>query len=83
MSHLQVSQVIHKHHLPLCFLIVSSPEAHICEAFEEPSLANIAKVLSGYGNFRARADVSTHFWSESSRIFDSKRHRDVCHVVRP
>jgi len=47
------------HRPPLRFLIVSRPEAHLCEAFEEPDLANIAQwQLSPYGDLKAEADVS-------------------------
>jgi hypothetical protein len=77
----QVSHIIHTHHLPLRFLIVSRPESHLCEAFEEPELANIAEKLSLYGDFQAHADVSMYLRSEFSRIYDSKRHRDVMESV--
>jgi len=77
----QVSHIIHTHHLPLRFLIVSRPESHLCEAFEEPSLARISQTLSLYGNFQVSADVSTYLQSQFSRICDSKRHRDAMESV--
>ena len=77
----QVSRIIHTHRLPLRFLIVSRPESHLLEAFEEPSLASITETLSLYGNFQASVDVSIYLRSEFSRIYDSKRHRDVMESV--
>ena len=77
----QVSDMIHKHRLPLRFLIVSRPESHLLEAFEEPSLASLTEILSLYGDFQAWADVSIYLRSEFSRIYDSKRHRDIMESV--
>ena len=77
----EVVRMVNTHHLPLRFLIVSRPEAHLCEAFEEPDLAKIATSLSLYGDFQARADVSAYLQNEFSRIYDSKRHRDVMKFV--
>jgi len=77
----QVSHIIHTHRLPLRFLIVSRPEAHLFEAFEKPPLANFTKKLSLYGDFLARADVSTYLRSELSRICGSERHRDIMDSV--
>jgi len=77
----QVYHMVNTHHLPLRFLIVSRPESHLCEAFEEPDLANISGKLSLYGDLKAWDDVSTYLESEFSRIYDSKRHRDVMEFV--
>ena len=77
----QISHMVNTHHLPLRFLILSRPEAHLCEAFEKPDLANIAKSLSLHGDIQDR-DVSEYFQSEFSRIHNSKRHRDVMEFVR-
>ena len=77
----QVSHIIHIHRLPLRFLIVSRPESHLCEAFEESSLASITEKLSLYDDFQSRDDVSTYLRSEFSRIYSSKRHRDVMESV--
>ena len=77
----QISHMINTHRLPLRFLIVSRPEAHICEAFEEPGLENITKSLSLYGDFQARDDVSMYLRSEFSRIYESRKHRDVMEFV--
>ena len=74
----EVARLVNTHHLPLRFLIVSRPEAHICEAFEEPDLANIAVTLSLYG---ARDDVSKYLRTEFSRISDAKRYKDVLEFV--
>jgi len=80
----QVSQLVCARRLPLRFLIMSRPESHLCEAFEGPALANIAKTLSLYGDFRAHADVSMYLRSEFSRIYDSEMHRDIMEsVLRP
>ena len=77
----QVSYAIHTHHLPLRFLIVSSPESHLLEAFGGPSLASITETLSLYGDLQAEADVSTYLRSKFAKICDSKRHRDVMESV--
>ena len=69
--------MIHKHYLPLRFMIVSCPESHLCEAFEEPSLASITKMLSLDGDFQAVADVPTYLRSEFSWLYDCGRHKDV------
>ena len=73
--------MVNTHHLPLRFLIVSRPEAHLCEEFEEPYLDDIAETLSLYGDSKARDDVSTYLKSEFSRIYSSKTHRDVMQFV--
>jgi len=77
----QVSDLIRIHRLPLRFLIVSRPESHLCEAFEKPPLAKIAKKLSLYGDFLAHADVSMYLRSEFSRIYHSERHRNIMESV--
>ena len=77
----QIVCMIKTHHLPLRFLIVSRPEAHLCEAFEEPDLANITQKLSLYGDLKAREDVSAYLQSEFSRIYNSKRHRDIMEFI--
>ena len=77
----QIVCMIKTHHLPLRFLIVSRPEAHLCEAFEEPDLANITQKLSLYGDLKAREDVSAYLQSEFSRIHNSKRHRDIMEFI--
>ena len=80
----QVSHLVNVHHLPLRFLIVSRPESHLCEAFEEPNLADITETLSLYGDLKAEADVFKYLLNEFSRICDSKMHRDVLeHLPRP
>ena len=77
----QVARMINTYHLPLRFLIVSRPEAHLCEAFEEPDLANMTGSLSLYGDSEAFGDVSTYLKTELSRIYESKRHRDIMQFV--
>jgi len=77
----QVAHMVTAHHLPLRFLIVSRPEAHLCEAFEEQDLANIAEMLSLYGDSEGSGDVSAYLQSEFSRIYSSKRHRDVMEFI--
>jgi len=77
----QVYRIIHDHRLPLRFLIVSRPESHLCEAFEESSMASITETISVYGDFRARSDIFTYLRSEFSRIYESRRHRDVMEFV--
>jgi len=76
----QVSHMVNTH-LPLRFLIVSRPEAHLCEEFDEPHLIDIAETLSLYGDLKARDDVSMYLKIELSRIYSSKRHRDVMQFV--
>jgi len=77
----QGSHMINAQHLPLRFLIVSRPKAHLCEAFDEPDLADLAEELSLFGDLRAWHDVSAYLQSEFSRIYTSKRHRDVMEFV--
>ena len=77
----QVSHMVNTQHVPLRFLIVSRPEAHLCDAFEELHPDAIAGKLSLYGDPKALGDVSTYLRSEFSRIYDSKRHRDVMEFV--
>jgi len=77
----EVSRMVKTHHLPLRFVIVSRPEPHLCDAFEEPSMATITEILSLYADFRARADVYSYLRSEFSRIHNSKRHKYVMQFV--
>ena len=77
----EVSCMVKTHHLPLRFVIVSRPESHLYDAFEEPSMAIITKSLSLYDDFWARVDVSSYLRSEFSRIHDSKRHKYVMQLV--
>ena len=77
----QVSHIIHTYRLPLRFLIVSRPESHLLEAFEEPALVNVANRLSLYGDFRAYNDVFIYLRNEFSRIYESKRHKDIMEFV--
>ena len=77
----QIAHMVNIHHLPLRFLIVSRPEAYLCEAFDEPDLANITKILSLHGDLKARDDVSIYLQSELARIYDSRRHRDIMEFV--
>jgi len=77
----QVSRMIHTHHLPLRFLIVSRPEPHIREAFEELDLATMTQVLSLYRDYQAPSDVDKYLRSELSRIYGAKRHRDAMQSV--
>ena len=77
----EVSHMISTHHLPLRFVIVSRPESHLCDAFEEPPLVTITENLSLYDDFGARADVSSYLRSEFSRIHESKRYKYVMQFV--
>ena len=77
----QVFRMVHMEHLPLRFLIVSRPESHLEEAFQERDLANITKVVSLYGDYRASRDVSMYLRSEFSRIYSAKKHRAVMQFI--
>ena len=77
----QVSHLLNTHYLPFRFLIVSRPEAHLREAFEDPDLADVTEELSLYGDSEAEADVSAYLKREFSRIYNSRRHRDVMEFV--
>jgi len=77
----QVSRMVHMDHLPLRFLIVSRPESHLLEAFEDGELANIAQVLSLYGDHGASSDVSIYLRSEFSRIYSAKKHRAIMQSI--
>ena len=41
----EVAHMLSTHHLPLRFLIVSRPEAHLCEAFEGPAGMAVGKLF--------------------------------------
>ena len=77
----EIAHMVKTHNIPLRFLIVSRPEAHICEAFEEPNLVDIAGRLSVYGGLQAEADVAKYLRSEFSRIHNAKRHKDVMEFI--
>ena len=77
----QVSRMVRTHHLPLHFLIVSRPESHLMEAFEEQDLASITKDLSLYGEYGAPSDVSMYLRSEFSWIYGAKRCRAVMRSI--
>jgi len=77
----QISRIVRTRHLPLRFLIVSRPESHIREAFEEPEPAAITQVLSLYGDYQDLSDVDKYLRSELSRIYGAKRHRGVMESV--
>ena len=77
----EVSHMVKTHHLPLRFVIVSRPESHLCDAFDEPPMATITEILSLFDDFRARADVSSYLRSEFSRIHKSRRHKYVMSFV--
>jgi len=80
----QVFDLVRVQHPRLRFLIVSSPESHIQDAFEEYDVAAVTKVISlydDYGNHRASRDISMYLRSECSRIHHSRRHRYVMQFV--
>ena len=77
----QVSHMVNTQHLPLRFLIISRPESHLMEAFQERGLKDITKVLSLYGDYGASGDVSIYLRSEFSRIHNAARHRDIMQFV--
>jgi len=76
-----ISDLVLTHRLPLRFLIVSRTEFYLCEAFEEPSMAGITEILDLHGDVLARVDISTYLQNEFSRIYHSKRHRNVMESV--
>ena len=76
-----IHDLVDKHRLPLRFLIISRPEPHIRETFDEPVMSNVTKVLSLYGDFGPHGDVSTYLRDEFRRIQDSKRHKDILRSV--
>ena len=75
----RVSRMVQTDHLPLRFLIVSRPEPHLEEAFED--MASITKVLSLYGDYQAPGDVAMYLRSEFSKIHGAKRHRAVMRFI--
>jgi len=77
----QITRLVHTHDLPLRFLIVSRPEFHLREAFEELNQANIANILSLYGDYQASNDISSYLQSEFSKICGAERHRNVMRFV--
>jgi len=76
-----IHDLVDKHRLPLQFLIMSRPESHIQEKFDEPVMSSVTKVLSIYGNPGAHRDVLTYLRDEFRRIQDSKRHKDIMQFV--
>ena len=76
-----VHELVYKHRLPLRFLIMSRPESHIRETFDDPVMSNVTKVLSIYGDFGAHHDVLRYLRDEFSRIQNSKRHKSVMRFV--
>jgi len=64
-----IHDLVDKHRLPLRFLIMSRPESHIRETFDEPVMSSLTNVLSLYGNF---GDVERYLRDEFRRIQDSK-----------
>ena len=77
----EVYRLVGTHRVPLRFVIVSRPESHLCDAFEEPSMATNTEILSLYDDFGARVDVSSYLRSEFSRIHKSKMHKYVMQFV--
>ena len=76
-----VHDLVHKHCLPLRFLIVSRPESHIRETLDKSAMSSITEVLSVYGDFGARDDVKTYLRDEFRRIQDSEMHQDIMQFV--
>ena len=76
-----IYELVNKRRLPLRFLILSRPESHIQEMFDEPVMSRVTKVLSIYGDFGAYLDVMTYLRDEFRRIRESKRHKDILQSV--
>lgn len=72
-----IRDMVSKYQLPLRFLIFSRPEPHIHDVFDERVLRNMAKVMSLYGDYRAREDVQSYLRTEFARIHDSSKHKDI------
>jgi hypothetical protein len=65
----------------MCFLILSRPEAHIHEAFDEPEVKVRMQVLPLYEDYRARRDVESYLRAEFGRIRESPKHRTIMSSV--
>ena len=79
-----VRDMVSKHQLPLRFLIFSRPEPHIYDTFNEHVLRKMTKVMSVYGDYRARNDVQRYLRTEFTRIHDSPMHKDImCFISKP
>jgi len=76
----QVPRMVHTHHLPLRFLIVSRPKSRLLEAIEDGDLANIARVLPLYGDHQASSNSSTigRRRISSSNLYGSRRLLHLC-----
>ncbi|KAJ7819329.1 hypothetical protein B0H13DRAFT_390990 [Mycena leptocephala] len=67
-----------RHPCPLRFLIASRPEAHICEAFENPSFNGILDFMNVEQSFQ---NVHTYFCHEFTRIH--REHLTMRNVPTP
>ena len=74
--------MVHTLYFPLQFVIVSRPESHLLETFEELDPANITQAPSLYGDHsRTFRDVFMLLRTEFSRIHSAKRRRDIVQFV--
>ena len=77
-----VLDLIHQHHLPLKFLIVSRPEPHIRHMFSaNAAMVQVSKQLSLYGGLSASHDVRKFLSSEFERIASSEKHQATMQFV--
>ena len=77
-----IHELIHVHHLPLRFLVVSRPEPQIRQAFEHTgTMATTATCISLYEARGAREDVLKFLESEFLRIYNSEKHADTMRFV--
>jgi len=77
-----ILDLIHQHHLPLKFLIISRPEPHIEHIFSaDPAMVKVSQPLSLYGGFGALDDICNFLASEFDRIANSERHKAMMEFV--
>ena len=76
-----IRDMVSKYQVPLRFLIFSRPEPHIHDAFDERGLRKITKVMSLYGDYRAREDVQSYLRTEFARIHNSPKHKDIMSFI--
>jgi hypothetical protein len=78
---MDVCRLVKPARVPLRFLILSRPEAHIHEAFDDPEVKGCAQVLSLYEDYRAWRDVESYLRTEFGRIRESPKHRTSAESV--
>ena len=78
----EILELVSVNCVPLRFLIVSRPEAHITDAFDEESLSDVTERISIYGDHRAHNDIAVYLRAEFQSIRQSRKHRDIMQYIK-